>query len=226
MSENPDQTPQYLRSAAKTDEARQLVEELAAPLLRRLANMSGNEGWKLADPAAATPARLAQIAADVAALTNRRTRAAAFSLSAPFPKPEWMTEAAYEHACQSGYRVNQRSNLWMSLANSLRSNLWMSLGVDSWSEIWTFFETEIHKSFLASFELGLPTTVPASLNEIQKTNLYKILLVSSFFCFGFAVVGERERTERLARVVEAFADGLIPHDWCQSEPELLIVLVA
>ena len=151
MKTSVDELMTFLNDNAINTEAKAIVAGLE-PLLRRLAEIAESGRFPLAKEAGGE--RLKQIAGDVTLTGIRVSRCAVVSASRPFPKPGWMSEAAYR----------------ASLGANLRESL--------------------------------------------------------FCCLGFALAGDRERAERLARVVESYADGVMPLSFKRDEPNVLLVLVA
>jgi hypothetical protein len=196
---------------AVNSEATDLVAGLE-PLLRRLAGLAGGREWPLAGPETATPERLRQLDDDVAALTGMHVaaRAAAVALS---------TLPA----------MDSLEDKFMFIMYSLGDGLWDRLG-DDLSDHAGLLVGRLWESLEPGFKEGIEARLRTCLVGFSlKTSLWNSLWAGVQLCLGFAVVGDRERTGRLARVVWAFADGLMPLGWKPGEPgepESLIVLVA
>jgi hypothetical protein len=185
----------FLKDNAKSDEARALVAELVEHMLRRLETVVASDEWLLI--AEADEKGLERLAADVGELVGRpNLRCMTVSVSHPFHRPDRMSV------------TEVLDNL--GLHGTLEDCLWTSLG----------------RSFLADLEHDLYVSLLVSLH---KTDLLRHLsndhFISLILCLSFAIVGDRERTERLARILEAYAVGVMPLGFKSVEPDVLIVLV-
>jgi hypothetical protein len=203
MKTNVDGLMVFLNDNAINTEARALVAGLE-PLLRRLAEIAESGRFPLAKEAGGE--RLKQIAGDVTLTGIQVSRCAVVSASRPFPKPEWMSEAAYRASLRTSLRASLGDSLWYNLEDSLGDRLGDSLR--------------------DSLRDSLGDILGASLRDSLGASLEDSLGDSLFCCLGFALAGDRERAERLARVVESYADGVMPLSFKRDEPNVLLVLVA
>ena len=119
------------------------------------------------------------------------------SVSEPFKRPEWMSEAAYLDSLSGSLGNSLGDNLRDSLWGSLWGNLGNSLGDNLWDSLW------------------------ASLSD----SLWDSLWASLFFYLGFVLAGKRDEAARLAPLVRLSA-VTPPVAWLKYRPNVPLILVA
>jgi hypothetical protein len=202
----------FLNENAESDEAKALVAE-QEPLLRRLAGIAESGGW----PLAKNPdrERLARLAVDVAALSGRKvSRCATVEASDPFPQPKRVGRA-------------YQASVWDGLGDSLGKTL-------LWGELDNLVPNQLLYSVLSCLEADLCAGLRYSFRAIFQNSiwiclearLWETLRMTLFLYVGFILVGDLERTERLSRIVEAFADGVMPIGFKADKPDALLFVHA
>lgn len=215
----------FLRDNAQNEEAKKLIEDTIGPMVRRLGEIADGGKWPLADNV--DDGHLAQLADDVAALTGRpAVRCITISMSEPCQKPTWMSEEAYQRA--------RLTSLVDDIKHSFDA---MILYLDP-----SLFATSNY----------VPDNFATILQDNLKVMSWKRLLVDCLWHGGLGdngcrkfwlelqvyiethmalsmysgIKGDRVQTQRLARIVEAYAAGMLILGFKRDEPDVLLVLVA
>src|SRR3989339_808618 len=131
------------------------------------------------------------------------------SVSEPFKRPEWMSEAAYLDSLSGSLRTNLggslSGSLWDILSGSLGNSLGNSLGV--------------------SLRVSLGEGLRGSLGVSLWVSLWDSLWVSLFFYLGFVLAGKQDEAARLALLVRLSA-VTPPVAWLKDQPNVPLILVA
>src|SRR3989339_712528 len=127
------------------------------------------------------------------------------SVSEPFKRPEWMSEAAYLD----------------SLSGSLGGSLWDSLGLSLWSRL----GGSLGNNLWESLRVSLSGSLGDSLEDSLRVSLRASLWASLFFYLSFVLIGKKDEAARLAPLVRLSA-VTPPVAWLKNQPDVPLILVA
>jgi len=127
------------------------------------------------------------------------------SVSEPFKRPEWMSEAAYLD----------------SLSGSLGGSLWDSLGLSLWSSL----GGSLGNNLWESLRVSLSGSLGDSLEDSLRVSLRASLWASLFFYLSFVLIGKKDEAARLAPLVRLSA-VTPPVAWLKNQPDVPLILVA
>lgn len=149
----------------------------------------------------------------VASATGRPVSKVVFiSLSNPFPKPEWMTQEAYD--------------------TSFRDSLGDSFGDSLGASFWTSLRFRLGLSLVDSLRVSLGDSLGDSLGVVSLwdsvrlslgASLWDSLGASIFYYLGFCLLNDQQKIAKLRPLVELWSKCLIL-GFKQDEPETLLVI--
>jgi len=147
------------------------------------------------------------------------------SVSEPFKRPEWMSEAAYLDSLSGSLGGSLWDSLglslWSSLGGSLGNNLWESLR-DSLSGI---LRVSLSDNLWESLRVSLSGSLGDSLEDSLRVSLRASLWASLFFYLSFVLIGKKDEAARLAPLVRLSA-VTPPVAWLKNQPDVPLILVA
>ena len=127
------------------------------------------------------------------------------SVSYPFPKPDWLTQAAHENSIGSCFQ----STFWKYLNDNFDARLSETLDADVSKQLWTVLKESISDGLCRSFKHSMQSTPDDQSTFVGK--LRRDLIGSAtkltiknilFYYIGFMMVGNTEQAERLKPLVE------------------------
>jgi hypothetical protein len=155
--------------------------------------------------------REALIEAVISATSRSVSKVVFISLSNTFPKPEWMTQEAYETSFRDSlgdsFGVSLGDSLWTILRFRLGAILGDSLGI----------------SLGISLVDSLVDSLGDSLGDSFGVSLGVSLMDSIFYYLGFCLLNDQQQIAKLRPLVELWSKCLIL-GFKQDEPETLLVI--
>jgi hypothetical protein len=205
----------FLLRKSQNDEGRRLVEQVVRPLLGRIAAQTGPVPLIPADPEL-----LAQVAADLKALTMEPNIRVVPSVTAPVASMGLTLERGLSEAFRKlgvhpshdeGYHdflFRLRLNYRDVFRSAARGSSWGDLAIETHNH---------HVSWVNPTPRKLVT-----LRSVYRHNLLNCVVLVG----GFALRGDRDRVERLDRLIQVGSLGLVPLGWKDDESTDILVLTA
>lgn len=140
------------------------------------------------------------------------------SMSKPFPRPEWMTEAVYQRTICGSLNNNLWEGLWDSLGMTFGTSLRINLGYS--------LRNSLGQSLMDNLRIKFRASLGTSLMDNFRFGLGHNIWDSLYYYHGFVLAGDTTTIRRLEPTISFMAKGYSPLAQKVHEPSTVLVSVA